>query len=299
MIGNVKAEIDANSKLEKDSFGELKGSFIIGLKDTALMTFKDVKITCVNDKYDFDLDPSRMEMSGLLKLISDATKNIPKEMTEEDSGFKVQILKEKYPNTEIEVPYGVNASLDIPPITIGGGPSNITNLAFGGYFKMKAFDVQRKSLDFSLGLGFYLGKREAPFIFTAFIFGGGGFIDCSLDYAPAVSNSLGVNFEMSVQASAAFAFNAGWITGSVIISMGIEVLYVKAISGVGSSTSIVMFIQILGHVRVVRIIHLFLVLRLDITYNGRDMTGKGIVKAKMKISRFFTIKVNRKYTHKF
>lgn len=301
LVGNVKAEIDADSKLEKENHGSLAGSFIIGLQGTELMRFRDAKITCVNDKYDFDLDPSRMEMSGLLQLITDATKNIPaaSDDGEETSVFKIDILKTKYENTNVEVPYGVNASLDIPPITIGGGPTNITNLAFGGYFKMKAFDVEKKTLDFSLGLGFYLGKREAPFIFTAFIFGGGGFVDCSVDYTPSVSNSLNVNFAMSVQASAALAFNAGWIYGSVMVGMGIEVMYVKKALGPGSRTSVIMFIQFIGHVCVVRIIHVFLVVRLAIAYDGQKMTGTGRIKASMRICRFFTLKVEKNYTHNF
>lgn len=301
LVGNVKAEIDADSKLEKENYGSLTGSFIIGLQGTELMRFRDAKITCVNDKYDFDLDPSRMEMSGLLQLITDATKHIPAESedSEETSVFKIDILKAKYQNTDIEIPYGVNASLDIPAITIGGGPTNITNLAFGGYFRMKAFDVEKKTLDFNLGLGFYLGKREAPFIFTAFIFGGGGFIDCSVDYAPSLSNSLNVNFAMSVQASAALAFNAGWIYGSVMVGLGIEVMYVKKAFGPGSRTSVIMFIQFIGHVCVVRIIHVFLVVRLAIAYDGQKMKGTGRIKASMRICRFFTLKVEKDYTHNF
>lgn len=302
LIGNVKAEIDADSKLTKENFGELKGSFVIGLQSTELMRFNDVKVTCVNDKYSFDLDPSRMEMSGLLKLISDATKKLPAESEEEGedtSVFKVAILKEKYNNTDIELPYGVTASLDIPTITVGGGPTNITNLAFGGNFKMKAFDIKQKKLDFSLGLGFYAGKREAPFVFTAFIFGGGGFIDCSLDYSPSLSSSLSVEFAMSVQASAALAFNGGWIYGSVMVGLGIEVLYIKKAYGPGSSTSVIMFVQFIGHVCVVSIIHVFLVVRLAIAYDGEKMQGTGRIKASMRICRFFTLKVEKDYTKEF
>lgn len=302
LIGNVKAEINADSKLTKENYGELNGSFIIGLQSTELMRFRDVKITCINDKYNFDLDPSRIEMSGLLKLISDATKNIPAESADEgkeSSPFKVTILKEKYNETDIEIPYGVNATLDIPPITVGGGPTNITNLAFGGNFKMIAFDIEKKKLDFKLGLGFYMGKREAPFVFTAFIFGGGGFIDCNLEYAPSVSNSLSVEFAMSVQASAALAFNGGWIYGSVMVGMGIEVVYIKKAYGPGSNTNLIMFVQFIGHVCVIRIIHVFIVIRLDVAYDGNKMRGTGKIKASMKISRFFTIKVNKNYIHNF
>ena len=302
LIGNVKAEINADSKLTKENYGELNGSFVICLQSTELMRFRDVKVTCVNDNYNFDLDPSRIEMSGLLKLISDATKNIPEESADEgkeSSPFKVTILKEKYNETDIEIPYGVNATLDIPPITVGGGPTNITNLAFGGNFKMIAFDIEKKKLDFKLGLGFYMGKREAPFVFTAFIFGGGGFIDCNLEYAPSVSNSLSVEFAMSVQASAALAFNGGWIYGSVMVGMGIEVVYIKKAYGPGSNTNLIMFVQFIGHVCVIRIIHVFIVIRLDVAYDGNKMRGTGKIKASMKISRFFTIKVNKNYIHNF
>lgn len=308
MLKNARIEahayesIDIDKQRKSDSFGTLKSTFEISLSGAPLMLFRDTVVSFKNGKYDFDLDPSRMEMSGLLKLITDASKNIPASDPssageEEKSPFKMQILKYS-PVANVEIPIGVQANLDIPPLSVGGGPTAISNLSFGGNFLLKALntDVKPAKLDFNLGLGFYLGKKELPFNFTAFILGGGGYIDCSFTYHPSVSTKPDVTFIMSVHGSAALTIAAGWITGSIMVLAGIEVEYYSA----RGSTRIEMFVAIIGVVDILGLISVYLSLRLSINYqsdtNGTVLYGVGRVKVKIRICRFVTISVSKNYT---
>lgn len=309
MLRNAKIEahayesIDIDRHRKSDSFGTLKSTFEISLSGAPLMLFKETVVSFKNGKYDFDLDPSRMEMPGLLKLLTDASKNIPASDPsaageEKKSPFKMQILKYAVPNTKLEIPMGVEATLDLPPLSVGGGPTAISNLTFGGHFRLKALntDVTPAKLDFNMGLGFYLGKRDLPFNFTAFILGGGGFIDCSFSYHPSVSKKPVVTFIMSVHGSAALTIAAGWITGSIMVLAGIEVEYYSD----KGSTRIEMFVAIIGVVDILGLISVYLSLRLSINYQsdavGTVLYGVGRVKVKIRICRFVTISVSKDYT---
>ncbi|MCF0075659.1 hypothetical protein LZD49_34625 [Dyadobacter sp. CY261] len=296
-------DIDRNRKSENT--GSLRATFKISLSGAPLMLFRDTVVSFKNGKYDFDLDPSRMEMPGLLKVLTDASQNIKTSAPADDkngSPFKLELIKisRDIGGKKLELPIGAKATLDLPPLSIGGGPTSMSNLSFGGNFIMKAIDdsnLPNLKLDFMVGLGFYFGKRDLPFNFTAFILGGGGFIDCNFRYKPSVSGAIQVNFIMSVHASAAFSLSAGWISGTIMILAGIEVEYT---SGTGGGTRIEIFIAIIGVVDILGLISIYLALRLSINYlsdgNGTVLYGVGTVKCKIKICSFVTIKVSKSHT---
>ncbi|PWN71380.1 hypothetical protein C1631_001790 [Chryseobacterium phosphatilyticum] len=305
ILAQANESIDIDKNRQSENTGSLKATFEISLSGTPLMLFKETVISFRNGKYDFDLDPARMEMPGLLKLLTDASKKIETTAPakgEKSSPFKLEILKVKQQigGKDFELPIGARASLDLPPLSIGGGPTSISNLSFGGNFIMKAVDdsdQKNLKLDFLVGLGFYLGKKELPFNFTAFILGGGGYIDCNFRYKPSENNSIQVDFVMSVHASAAFAISAGWISGGIIILAGVELQYKSGASG---STRIEIFIAIIGTVDILGLVSVYLSLRLAINYlsdgNGTVLYGTGTVRLKIKICAFVTIRVNRSYT---
>jgi hypothetical protein len=297
--------IDIDRNRTSENTGALKATFEISLSGTPLMMFKETVVSFKNGKYDFDLDPSRMEMPGLMKLLTDASKNIQTAAPADDgkgSPFKLEILKinRKIGDKDFELPIGAKATLDLPPLSIGGGPTSMSNLSFGGNFIMQAIDdtnLSNLKLDFMVGLGFYFGKRDLPFNFTAFILGGGGFIECNFRYKPSVSGAIQVNFVMSVHGSAALSLSAGWISGTIMILAGIEVEYN---SGTGGGARIEIFVAIIGVVDILGLISIYLGLRLSINYlskgNETVLYGVGTVKCKIKICAFVTIKVNRSHT---
>lgn len=295
--GEIRFEGALEGKLTRTNAGQLTGSWHMSVAGTELMIFKEAAVRFSNGKLDFDFSPDRMEMPGLLKMLTDATKNITggadDDGGEDNQVFKVGLVKVR------EVPVGVRAALDIPPISVGGGTTAITNLSLGGHFELKALnDLLRPQ--FLLGLGFYLGKREAPFNLTVFILGGGGHVSCDLTFEP--KKGLGVDFVMSIHASATLAIAAGWITGLVSIMAGLEGEYHKPATN--GSVYVTIYVRIIGTVELVRIVSIFLVLSLEATYKsfpggGEELLGTGFVRAEIRICRFFKIKVAKSYSKRF
>jgi hypothetical protein len=297
--GAMRLSIDIDGKTSKSNSGKLVGSWHINIAGTGLMIFRDAGILFQDGKLTFDMDPKRMEMPGLLKLLTDATQNLTggggdDEGDSDDSVFKIGLVKVK------GIPAGVRATLDLPPISVGGGTTAITNLCFGGHFQILALDPELR-FKFLLGLGFYLGKKEAPFSITVFILGGGGFIDCQLTYAP--SEGLSIDFIMSLDASASIAIAAGFMTGYVAIMIGFQGEYHKTPT-TGSNVYITIFVRVIGMIDLMGIVTVLLYLSLEATYKslpggGSQLVGTGQVKLEIRICRFFTIKVDKSYSKVF
>lgn len=311
-VAKVRMEMDVEGNSKKENSGMLAGNWETHIANTPIMIFKEAKAIFENDKLSFDLDPNRMEMPGLLKLLTDATKQIPTGAgsgsgtsaasgtggKEKEDVFKIGLLEVEGETinqalTGRKIPVGVKATLDIPPISVGGGTTSMTNLSFGGHFILQFWDRELKKFGFMTGLGFYLGKQDAPFNFTAFILGGGGFVNCNIGFRP--EQGLTVKFVLSVHASAGFAITAGWINGSVLICLGLEGEYNK-LPGSESRASVSIFVQIIGKVDIMGLATVFLSLRLEANYNGSRLLGTGTVKLRIKICWCVTIKVEKKYT---
>lgn len=302
-IAKVRMEMDIEGKTKKENSGTLSGDWAINIAGTAIMVFKEAKAIFNGDKLTFDLDPKRMEMPGLLKMLTNATQNVPVggggDGGEEEEVFKIGLLEVQ--GEEINellrgrtLPIGVKASLNIPPISVGGGTTAMTNLSFGGYFLLKFWD--KGQFGFVTGLGFYMGKREAPFNLTVFFFGGGGYVDTSIMFKP--EEGMTVRFIMSVHASVGFAVALGWLNGSVIIMLGLEGEYEKS-PHTNPSVSVTIFVQLIGHVDILGIVSVFLLVRLAATYNGAQLKGIGQVVLTIKICWCLTISLNKSYEKTF
>ncbi len=305
-IAKVRMEMDIEGNTKKENTGTLAGDWETIIGGIPIMVFKEAKAIFEGDKLTFDLDPSRMEMPGLLKLLTDASKNIPKSGgdgagNETKDVFKIGLLEINGEDLNPafqgrKLPIGVRASLNIPPINIGGGTTSMTNLCFGGHFALQFWDTENRKFDFMTALGFYLGKEEAPFNFTAFILGGGGFVNSNIIFKP--QEGLTVIFIMSVHASVGFAITLGWMNGSVLISLGLEGEYRK-IPTAPSRVYVTIFVQIVGVVDILGLVTVYLRLRLAATYTGDQLIGKGMVELKIKICWCLTISVNKSYEKTF
>lgn len=297
--GHLHLEIDINGKTKKTNTGTLTGSWHIGLGGTPLMIFRDASIIFRDGKLTYDLDPKRIEMPGLMKVLTDATKNLSGfgaggggDEDGENEVFKVSIMKVR------NFPAGVRATLDIPPIDIGGGVAAITGLAFGGFFEMTALSPALR-FRFLVGVGFYFGKKEKPFNLTVFILGGGGHVDGAIYYEPS-AGGLTVDFSMSVHASVAFTIALGWMSGSVAIMLGFEAEYhKKPLQHAAFNASI--FLLFTGYVDILSLISVNLYLLLQATYKslgngGSELVGTGQVRLTIRICRFVKIEVNKTYT---
>jgi hypothetical protein len=293
----TRIEVNSEGSIKKNNKGELRGSWHIAISGTSLMIFRDTGVIFDNGKFTFDLDPSRMEMPGLLKLLTDATQRLNPGIgggnEEENKVFKIGLLKQN------GIPAGIKAALDLPPTSIGGGPTGISNLSFGGFFMLSFLDENFK-IRFLTGIGFYLGTREKPFVVSIFILGGGGYIQYAMYYNP--KTGVSIRFAMSINVSATFEVSLGWMQGGLRISMGMEGIYYKE-PGMNSSVYISIFIEIYGHVEIISIITVQLYLMLQATYvsigNSSQLVGTGRVRITVRISRFFKISVSKTYSKVF
>lgn len=341
LTAEIEGNVNADGVTGKKEKGELLGDFAIKIGNNPLITFEQAKIIYKNGKMDFDLDPSRMKMDGVLKMITDATQNLNQfnneakaqeneEAGEEDNDkpFKIKILKAtveqllgKEKNTKtyktpknnlekteaeleklkqaaenVEIPYGIKATLDIPAISVGGGTTSMTNLGFGAQFVLRFFNPEQKKLEFVTGLGFYIGKREAPFNFTAFIFGGGGFVDTLIYYS--ADKGTEIDFAMSIHASAGLFFNAGWVSGSVFIYLGLEGQYAYR-NEVGSTMTFTLFAQLVGTLNIMGLVSAYMLVRLALSYDGYRMIGRGYISIEIEICWCVTVSVSSSFEKQF
>jgi hypothetical protein len=321
-IGHLRMDMDASGSVRKTNSGRLTGSWWISLGGTPLMIFKEASVIFKDGKISFDLDPKRMEMPGLLKVLTDATTKLGAVMNpggggEDDadaeapgdadpsdwkSAFRVRLVKVPVPLTNLQLPAGIKASLDIPPTDVSGGVAGMTGLSFGGYFQLTFLKLLTKApfidFKFEVGFGFYFGKKEKPFNLTIFILGGGGYIDGTIYYTPS-QRGLTVDFAMSVHASVSFQIALGWMSGGVSIMLGFEAEYHKKPEQSADFYASI-FIMFVGYVDILRLVSVHLMLLLQATYQslrdgGTRLVGRGQVKLTIRISRFFKIRVNKSY----
>ncbi|PIF46274.1 hypothetical protein CLU96_3299 [Chryseobacterium sp. 52] len=323
-FANMDADIDPFGSTTTKSNGALAGSWIVHISGQELITFENAVIKMSDGKFNFDLDPQNIKMSGLLKILTDATKEMSKtgavppakdEKGKKTDYFKVSIQKLKYKyegGKEVEIPTGIKAAVNIPNITVGGGTTSLSNLSFGAFFLLSLIDQGEEivgnkfpKLNFKIGTGFYLSSREAPFNLAFFIFGGGGYLKCNFLYEPSKpdnGNGLTIDFAMSIHASACFAFNAGWMCGSLIIAMGLEGEFVKKPKGADISR-VAMFVMLSGIADIMGMVTVSLYVRLEATYTkseiGTQIQGKGMIRVEIEVCRFVTITVRREFTKVF
>lgn len=293
----TRIEVNSEGSIKKNNKGELRGSWHIAISGTSLMIFRDTGVIFDNGKFTFDLDPSRMEMPGLLKLLTEATQTIQGDSSggsdsgdEEGKVFKIGLLKQN------GIPTGLKAALDIPPISVSGGVAGISNLSFGGFFMLSFLDEKFKPR-FITGCGFYVGTRANPFNVTIFFLGGGGYIQYAMYFNP--SEGITVRFAMSMHVSASFEVALGWIQGGLTIRLGLEGIYEKYPNR-NSSVYISIFVEVYGHVEIIRLISVQLYIMLQATYvssgNSSQLVGTGRVRLTIRVCSFVKIKVEKSYT---
>jgi uncharacterized membrane protein len=103
---------------------------------------------------------------------------------------------------------------------------------------------------------------------------------------------------MSVHASAGLCFNAGWISGSVFIYLGLEGQYTYR-NPIGSNMSFAIFAQLVGTLNIMGLVSAYLIVRLAITYQGDTIRGDGYISISIEICWCLTIDVNRSFYQEF
>lgn len=282
---HVSMEVDIDRRMRKDARGSIKATWVLDA-GAELVAFEDTQLIFDNGRMDFRIEPQKVRMSGLLKMLSDAAKV----MSAEEDGFYVGLIKTG------EIPVGMKAVLELPSISVGSTPVALNNLQIGGFLELRALD-EKLRFNFTLGAGIHLSRKDSPFSVAIFCLGGGGWVDAAVRYTGS-SGALESDISVGVDAAASLDINLGVVSGFVRISLGIVVEYHRH-QGTGSQLLVGVRLVIEGRVDVLGIIEVYLALVLEGLYDGRKFLGRGTVKLRIKICWCFTLKVEKSVTYTF
>lgn len=248
--------------------------FMVG--GSRLLAAREAKISFDDRGLKFDIRPEKIEFNRLLKLISDAIKDL----FPEESPLQLELLV-----NEDGSPIGVASRYDLPPVSFGP----ILNAALGVHLGL----AQREN--FQIESFAYLGRRDAPFALVYGILGGGGYIEARSAYIPATgATDLAISISMGASAGTGFAF--GPLKGSVSIYLGFTLNYISSTGGERLTIGAVLVIN--GSISAWGIVTVNLNVRLAITYDGRELVGVGTIRVTVKVSRFYKKKFRRKISYK-
>jgi hypothetical protein len=281
----VEAGLAGPPKLKTS--GSISGNWELQVGGTQLVTFRDTKLTFdENGRLRFSLSPEKIEMSGILKFLSDLVASL----SSPENGFYIRLI------TINGTPVGVEATLDLPLPDVSLGAFGMANLRFGAGVKLLAAPKPEGGVDFVIGLGLNFGGKTAPFVLTIFVLTGGGWFDVRAQYAP-LTGRVSTALTIGIAAGARLAFAFGPLRGSVSILFGISVEFFAESGGSGTSITLMLLIQ--GEIQVLSFISVTLTLLLEAQYKQGRLIGRGSVQLKIKICWCFTLTVSASVEYQF
>ena len=283
----VSMEIDLDGRVEKSAEGQLTGDWEVAVGGQIMFVFEEATAHFKEGKLDFDINPARIRMAGMLQLLSDVTKNIPGQ----EEGFRIGLVQVG------EIPVGAIAELNLPPFDIGAGTTSMTGVQLGGFFEIRALDDDL-DFDFSLGTGFHLSSEAMPFNLAIFFLGGGGYCDVKLRYWPS-SKELASTVTIGVNVSAVAALSFGFASGTVGVYLGIFAIYDKPREASSGTVTAGVSLLVQGRLDILGLVEVYLGLLLKAAYRQGTLIGTGRVTLKIKICWCITIKVDKSITYKF
>jgi len=262
------------SEVRRKVFGRIKGAWELVLSGIVLLRFKDTELRFDDASgVKFSISPRSIELPQILSFLSDLV-NIAG--GDGASGLTIGLL-----------PNGVQSVLSLPLPDVQAGAFGISNLRLSAILALQFDD------EFTISLGFGLGRRDAPFSLTIFILGGGGSFEVRATYFTRTRRlTCGVALVVTVSASLAIAL--GPIKGGVYVYFGITATYRN-----GSGLAIGVLLLMRGEVSVLGIVSASISLLLEASYNTQTkaITGVGRLSIKIKICWCFTLEVEHELTY--
>jgi hypothetical protein len=265
--GQVHAEINAtvteDARMDQRARGEIKGDWELTFGGQAMVVFEKTPLTFEGSSgIQFQIEPKNVKLNPPLDFLAKFFGDLSGEL----GGFRIEPLLD-----DSGLPTGVNSRLDIaiPPIVQGAW--GVSGLSFSCGFAIEAFPTFR--LTTRLGLG----TRIAPFTITAFILGGGGWLEAKASYEPMTRKVISV-FTLSIGASAMIGVNLGVIVGAAQVFFGVE----ASISSEGQSTTSLILV-VAGSVTLIRILQVSMHFVLSLSPSGGGFEGVGSLSYSVKI----------------
>lgn len=280
--GSSDIAVRLDGRRESVTDGKLSADWGLRLGGTEIATFKEVTIRYDGSSLDFDIDPGKIEYHPSLRFVSDVAKRL-----EESVPPCVKLLKD-----ERGRPYGAEARLDTvvnnpPPL----GPVTLGPLALSSGVSLT---LQNKG-DFEIRVYAGVGTEERPIFVQISWLGGGAWITCS------VVNKRKCNGRVTEpEGSVGLALGSIRSVNIANIAHGSYSFLLFASATFNSRGSVLRAgLSVRGSARLMGIATVYVnLLLVAIHSSGGGTTGKGKLKAKVKISRFYTLRVSRSVNKK-
>jgi hypothetical protein len=251
----VNASISGNWQLSVGGMAMLK------LNGTALK-FDD------SGSVRFAISPDQIEMPGIMSFINDL-------LTPTSGGTDGLSVG--------PITGGYQCVLSLPVPDMQGATTGISNLTLGARMALLYLP------EFQFQLGFFLASKEAPFSLTAFILGGGGYLECNATYTPG-SGRLMCSVNLAITASASLAIALGPIKGGVYVYLGITASFQSAGENPGLTIGALLLIR--GTVDLLGIVTACVSLMLEARYEGHTFKARGELSISIKICWCFTLNIH-------
>ncbi len=257
--------------------GVLTADWEVAVGGLTLVVFRRTSLTYdESGDFEFDLSPDRVELQAGLQFISTLLDSIGYS----EGGFSLGML----PLPRI----GVQSTLALPLPDLQGGGFAISNLDLFSAFRLEVTPKGVFEVMFSLDLA----RKSNPFVLTVSMLGGGGWVNLEASYR-TTTGAITTCVQIGIVAAAAVGINLGPIRGGVMVAFGVYGEFFGN-SRAGSSFSVAFVVVIDGHVSLKGIVSVHMNVTLEARYDSNGgVTGRGTYSVKIKICRFFTLKVRR------
>jgi hypothetical protein len=133
------------------------------------------------------------------------------------------------------------------------------------------------------------------------ILNGGGYLTTRFSYLPTARPKplLTFTFDAGIVAGVGLGFTFGVVSGGAWVQVGCAVSMTWTTGAGGNTTAIRVFILVRGNVDVAGLITASIMLLLEVSYNGDRMIGSGTLSIRVKVSCFYTLKVNQHVQYVF
>ncbi len=277
-VANSQLRVGEGGNPVQKSSAELSADWVIALNRKPLVTFREATLKLDSEgDFAFNFDSENLELAEELDFISQALAVL----MPSDEGLMLTPL----------LPAGISAELCMPLPDLGAGAFTLTGITLFAHFDLL---VDR---GFELRTGLWLSKPERPFGLAVLFLGGGGWFGVEIGYRPP--SKFTTRLSIGISAGAFLALNLGFARASagLLFTAGVE--FYRDSSTNRGSTAISVGLLIWGEFSLMGIASAYLRLVLRITYQDGGMTGYGSVSIRIKISIFFTFRLNRSFTRVF
>jgi len=262
--------IDAQgSTVRRSVNADINGKWQLGIGGMAMVKFNGTHLRFDDSgTVRFEISPAQVELPGIMSFINEL-------LTPTGGGADGLTMG--------PVDGGYQCVLSLPVPDMQGATTGISNLTLGARLALMY------APKFQFQLGFFLARKEAPFSLTAFILGGGGYLNCNATYTPD-THELMCSVDLAITASASLAIALGPIKGGVYVYLGITATFESGGANAGLSVGAMLLIR--GNVDLAGIITASLSLLLEARYEHSRFKARGELSISIKICWCFTLSIH-------